>query len=102
VDGGFRPAADGTVTLKCRPEVESRVYRGGASHGAFAHLDEVQCPVTVARGALDVAGPASFAGPVADALPHGRLEEHPDLGHFGPLEDPDAIAAAIDAAFTPG
>jgi pimeloyl-ACP methyl ester carboxylesterase len=104
VDHGFRPEAGGGVTLKCRPEVESQVYRGGASHGAFAHLGEVRCPVTVARGRSmpDVPDPARFADAVAEGLPHGRLEEHPDLGHFGPLEDPDAIATAIDAAFTPG
>ena len=34
----------------------------------------------------------------ADALPHGVLEEHPELGHFGPLQDPAAMAASISAA----
>ena len=42
--------------------------------------------------------PAAFAPAVADALPHGVLEEHPELGHFGPLQDPAAMAASISAA----
>jgi hypothetical protein len=37
-----------------------------------------------------------------DALPNGTLEEHPDLGHFGPLEDPLRIAECIDSAMGRG
>jgi pimeloyl-ACP methyl ester carboxylesterase len=99
VDHGFRRQA-GTVTLKCRPEVEAEVYTMGPRHGAFERLAEVQCPVTVACGDT-TDGPGAVAALVAEALPHGRLEEHPDLGHFGPMEDPAAIAAAIDAALQP-
>ncbi len=95
---GFRPTADGTVELKCRPETEARCYEMGGHHGGFARLGEVACPVVVARGRDDLMGPASFAPRIAEALPHGRLEEHPELGHFGPLEDPPRIAAAIAAA----
>ena len=29
---------------------------------------------------------------VAEGLPHGRLEDHPELGHFGPLQHPAAMA----------
>ena len=39
-----------------------------------------------------------FAPAIVDALPDGRIEEHPELGHFGPLQDPAAIAASIRAA----
>jgi hypothetical protein len=42
--------------------------------------------------------PASFGPPAADALPRGRLVTHPELGHFGPMEDPAAIAADVRAA----
>jgi pimeloyl-ACP methyl ester carboxylesterase len=34
---------------------------------------------------------------IAEALPHGRLEGFGQLGHFGPLEAPDRVAAAVDA-----
>jgi hypothetical protein len=33
-----------------------------------------------------------------DALPDGTLERHPTLTHFGPMEDPARMAAAVRAA----
>ncbi len=95
VDHGFADQPDGTITLKCRPEIESAVYRMGAAHDAFDHLGEVRCPVTIGVGEIDGMGPAAGAAAVAAALPHGRLVEFPDLGHFGPLEDPARIATSI-------
>jgi len=93
---GFVAGEDGNVHLACRPQDESQIYRGGGSHGAFDHLGEVGCPVVVACG-RDEAGPVMFAPAVADALPEGRLERHPPLGHFGPLEAPPICADAIAA-----
>jgi pimeloyl-ACP methyl ester carboxylesterase len=95
VDHGFTDEPDGTVRLKCPPAIEAQVYRMGASHDAFAHLDRVRCPTTIARARLDGFGPASFAGPIADALPAGTLADFGDLTHFGPLQDPGAIAGSI-------
>lgn len=74
----------------------------GGQHRAFERLSQVTCPVTVAVGEVTPYGPAAVAGQIAEALPHGRLEPHPDLGHFGPLEDPAAIAAAVQAALLDG
>lgn len=93
---GFSTAADGSVTLRCRPEVEAATFRMGSRHDAWLHLGEVACPTVVLRGAVgDGFGPARFAGGIADRLAAGRLEEHPDLGHFGPLEDPAAMASSL-------
>jgi pimeloyl-ACP methyl ester carboxylesterase len=36
----------------------------------------------------------------AERLPQARLEELPGLGHFGPLQDPAAVAESIIRAFT--
>ena len=84
------------VRLACRPADESRIYRGGPAHQAFAHLGEVACPVVVAAGD-EAPGPGLFAPAVAEALPDGRLEAFAQLGHFGPLEAPDRVAAAVAA-----
>lgn len=97
LDGGFSTAADGSVTLKCPPEHEARVYEMGAQHDAFTHLDQVRCPVTVVRGRVEP-GPASFAATIAERLPVGRLEAHDHLGHFGPLEAPGEMARSLTAA----
>lgn len=98
VDGGFRIDEDGSLTLRCRPENEAQVYRMGANHAAFAHLGDIEIPTTIALGGTDRVGPAAFAPAIADALPHGELVVFDDLGHFGPLEDPDAVADDIRRA----
>lgn len=98
VDHGFTDADDGGVALKCDPADEAQVYAHGLAHHAFASLDAVRCPVTIAVGVEDTV-PAVFGRPIAAALPHGRLATFPDLAHFGPLERPDAVAASILEAF---
>jgi pimeloyl-ACP methyl ester carboxylesterase len=93
---GFVAGEDGMVHLACRPEDEARLYEGGGAHGAFDHLAEVRCPVVVACSA-EPFGPASFAHPIAEALPAGRIEVHEHLTHFGPLESPTELAASVRA-----
>lgn len=90
---GFVAGEDGQVHLACRPEDESRVYRGGVAHHAFAALGEVGCPVVVACG--HEGHPAAMAPLIAEALPEGRLEAHHHMGHFGPLEAPGVLAESI-------
>ena len=42
-------------------------------------------------------GPGALAEPVAIALPRGEFHAFDDLSHFGPMEDPIAIAARIES-----
>ena len=105
VDHGLVDLPDGRVELACPPEIEAQVFENAHRNQAFAHLAEVACPVTVAAG-VDGGpdggfGPGAMAGAIAEALPRGRLDLYPDLGHFGPLEAPARIAAAIAEAVTP-
>lgn len=102
VEHGFAASPDGTVRLKCRGETEAQIYRTGRDHRAFDRLHGVQCPVTVACGAELPFGPGTIAPLVASRLPHGRLVRFGELGHFGPLERPALLAAAIDHAFSAG
>jgi len=96
VQHGFSQDTDGSVVLKCRPENEARTYEMGSQHRAFDHLTETTTLVTVAVGELDAQqGPGMVAPLIAAALPNGREVVEPDLGHFGPLEDPARIAEAI-------
>jgi alpha-beta hydrolase superfamily lysophospholipase len=96
---GLVAGEDGAVHLACRPDDEARLYEGGGAHGAFDRLAEVRCPVVLACSAEPV-GPASFAPAIADALPHGRVEVHEHLTHFGPLEAPTELAASVRAFAT--
>ncbi len=98
VDHGLGPTDDGTVTLKCTPEVEAEVYEHGTSHRAFPMLPTVGCPVTVALGDEEQV-PAAFGRAIAERLPEATVASFPDLGHFGPLQDPERIAASVLEAF---
>jgi pimeloyl-ACP methyl ester carboxylesterase len=98
VDHGFVDQPDGTVTLKCRPEQEARTYEMSFGHQAFRDLPAVGATVTVACGAATDAFPEPIIRTVADRIPHGSAEVMPGLSHFGPLEDPTAIAASIARA----
>jgi pimeloyl-ACP methyl ester carboxylesterase len=95
VDNGFEDDPAGGIRLRCRREHEAQVYALGFSHDAYARLRTVGCPVTLACGErTDAFGPAlleQFAARLADA----ELVVLPGLGHFGPLEDPAALAASL-------
>ena len=95
VEYGFRELDDGTVELKCSPTDEAETFTFGATTGAFERLDDVRCPVTIARGMAASFGPAAFCEAQVNALPAGRLATFDDLGHFGPLQDPPRIAASM-------
>lgn len=100
VDHGFRDEGD-AVVLKCAPEVEAATFDASMTAHAFERLGEVEAEVVVAAGG-DGGGPVMMAPLLADALPHGRLERHPQLSHFGPMEDPPLVAEAIRRALALG
>ncbi len=95
VDHGLRDRPDGTVELKCDPEDEARVYATGGRNGVYPRLAEVACPVVVACGGRTDAIDARLAGMISARLPRGRVHVFDDLGHFGPLEDPERFAAEV-------
>lgn len=65
---GLVTGDDGAVHLACRPDDESRIFRGGGSHDAFVQLGTVSCPVVVACGRTEP-GPALFAPRSRPACP---------------------------------
>jgi pimeloyl-ACP methyl ester carboxylesterase len=94
---GMRDLDDGTVQLKCEPEVEAANFEA-TDKPTLPVVTAVATPVTVATGQREGA-PAMWAPKIADALPHGRLVSYDFLGHFGPLESPAAVAAGVVDAF---
>jgi pimeloyl-ACP methyl ester carboxylesterase len=95
VEHGFVDTADGRVRLACDPEHEARTYEDGTSHHTFERLPEVGCEVLVVSGTPVGNPPAAVAALVAERLPRARLEVLEHLGHFGPMQDPDAVARLI-------
>ena len=99
VDHGFAEEPDGTVTLKCRPDDEAETYVHSRTHDAYARLARVRCPVTLVWGErTDSPFGAAALNALAARLAGGRVEQAAGLGHFGPLEDPAAVARSIRAA----
>jgi pimeloyl-ACP methyl ester carboxylesterase len=99
VDHGFAEQADGTVVLRCRPDDEAETYVHSRTHDAFARLGRVACPVTLVWGErTDSPFGATTLAALAARLGVARLEPAPGLGHFGPLEDPGAVARSITSA----
>lgn len=97
VDHGLRDRPDGRVELKCPGEMEARMYAMGSAHDAFGRLDAVFCPAVVVCGELTKAIPESIGQAVVERMHDARLEVAPGLGHFGPMEDADAVVASIRA-----
>lgn len=93
VDDGFRPDGhQGGITLRCARDDEAAVYAAAVAHDAFRHLPAIRCPVTIAYGARTDAFDERALRPVAERLPLAELRALPDLGHFGPQQDPAAVA----------
>ncbi len=95
VQHGFEQHADGLVHLKCRPADEARVYAYANSHRAFSRLGDVRSPVTLACGTKADSRGADLLEPLALRLRHRRIEVIGGVGHFGPLERPDLVAASM-------
>ena len=94
VEHGFVDDGDGGVTLACRPEHEARTFEAD-DNVTVDQLSGLELRVVIGVGARERdGGPADLAPGVAAAVAGSRLVEY-DLGHFGPLEDPDRIAADI-------
>lgn len=102
VEHGFEDLPDGRVGLKCRPEHEAATFdvETAVTVDRFAGL---AVPTTVAvgrRGGED--GPGRLAAGLVDVLDRARLVGYDHLGHFGPLEDPDTMAAEVVIALAEG
>ena len=95
VDHGLRDLADGTVELKCHPEHEAAVYSMGAMHTLWDRLGNITAPTTIACGEITDTITPQYAAEIAARIPGAAVLTMGGLGHFGPIEDPDATCAAL-------
>lgn len=81
--------------LACRPEDEARFYEMGGFEETWLAVERLGCPVTFATGDQPGAFGLGHAEFLAGRIPYGQAEVLPGLSHFGPLEDPAAVAESI-------
>jgi pimeloyl-ACP methyl ester carboxylesterase len=95
IDNGFVDNTDGSVSLKCLPANEARIFEEARAM-QIERVADVATPTIVAVGqpheSLD---PALLSPFVAKGLANARLLQYDHIGHFGPFEDPFTIAQDI-------
>lgn len=100
---GFRAVdpdrPEGGIALKFPCPEEADVYRMSTVHPTWDDLAEVATPTVVARGTAVPGGPVDIAPALVERLPRGRLLDFGNLGHFGPLQEPSAIAREVLASW---
>ena len=95
VEYGLRDRGDGVLELKCRPEVESRVYAMAPGNGAWAELPTMSRRSLVACGEVSTdIGPAARRR-IAERLPHGQLEVWPGLRPLRPAAGPRPVRRVV-------
>lgn len=81
-----------------RPEGVARALKTVVTRkGILDRLGGIGVPTTVIVGELDVATTPDKAEAMAAAIPGATLVRIPDAGHHAPLEQPEAVTAAIVA-----
>ncbi len=86
---GLRERPDGSVELKCPPEIESAIFERGSTHELLARIERVAAPVLVLwarRGSF----PREAYEALAARMPRARVEDV-DAGHLIPMERPDLV-----------
>ncbi len=119
---GMAPIAHGMIprllapsTLSSRPEQVDRLRRiilrapvegvRGALQGMADRPDSTPTlhtlgvPALFLVGAHDALSPPEEAGGMCARTPNGRLVVIPDAGHMAPMENPEAVNAALSAFF---
>lgn len=94
--GGLVPDESGSgVRLACRPGDEARFYEMGGFEETWLAVEHLGCPVTFATGDQPGAFGPGHAELLAGRIKYGQAEVLPGLSHFGPLENPSAVAESI-------
>jgi pimeloyl-ACP methyl ester carboxylesterase len=98
---GLAAADDGQVHLKCTPEHEARTYETGGAHDTFERLGDLRVRARYLSGRVEARQPSAVTELLARRTPGADYQRMDHVGHFGPMEDPAAIAAEV-ARFAAG
>jgi pimeloyl-ACP methyl ester carboxylesterase len=95
----YRPHVEATrdAFFGTKGEVRSAFLVGISQMDFREGLASITVPTTVVVGTRDGLTPPRMARVLADGIPKAELIVLPDAGHMLPLEEPDAVTAAIVA-----
>lgn len=99
VEHGFVETEHGTVELACAPSAEAATFANAGPRIPDVAGAAARTVVGYGMGEVHNPGPAAFASPLAAALPNAEARGYEGLDHFGPLQDPNRIAADLLAFF---
>jgi pimeloyl-ACP methyl ester carboxylesterase len=68
----------------------------GAIHETWNDLPKLQVPVWLVSGEVIPHTPSTIAALIANEVPGSTLAQWSDLGHFGPMQDPQRFAQLIE------
>jgi 3-oxoadipate enol-lactonase len=80
--------------LRNEPQHYAKACRAVADAGRIPR-DEIGQPTLIVAGSHDRSTPLAMAGELKASIPVSRIKVLPGVGHFVPVEAPDALAAAI-------
>ncbi len=98
VEYGFVTSPGGGVTLACRRDDEAATYEGSVTANPRGRLHDVGVTAFVVEGGGRADARPPGLAEAATLLPHGHHTVLEGLSHFGPFEDPAAVAASIEGA----
>jgi pimeloyl-ACP methyl ester carboxylesterase len=93
VDEGLRARSDGSLELKCAPEVEAAVFGGSRRFALFDRVEGMKTPALLLWARHGNFPHALFAR-LAVHLGDARIEEV-DAGHLIPMEKPEIVVDAV-------
>jgi pimeloyl-ACP methyl ester carboxylesterase len=85
---GTEAQPDGTVRLKCPPEIEAQVYATAPTNDGWDRLGDLGCPTLFLTGETSPMWSGDRGELAAARIPFGRWERIVG-GHFFPMEQPD-------------
>ncbi|MGD0654724.1 MAG: alpha/beta fold hydrolase [Thermoguttaceae bacterium] len=84
------------IIISTDPRGIAAAARGMARRADFtAELPRIRCPTLLIVGESDVITPAADMQEIAKSVPNAEFKIIPQAGHMAPLEQPEAVNAAI-------
>ncbi len=90
---GMRDLPDGSVALKCHPDVEAHIFATTGSLDPLTFAPKVRAPLLLVRAAGGHV-PKGFFESLVTLFPSGTLQEL-DAGHLLPMEAPELTMQAL-------